>query len=95
LLLSRSRQGIAAGVDVLHTIFARRLLLLLYLATDKGHLGVALNRLSPVEFVHLVVGPRNDLSGLRATSSIAGGGAIHNGRLHESGTAGGSQIRQL
>jgi len=60
---------------------------------EKGHLGVALHRLSSVELVHLVVGPRNYFGGLRAASSIAGGGAFHNRRLHEGGTAGGSQIR--
>ena len=91
-LLRRSGHGITAGVDILHTAIPWRLLLFLFLMAEKGHLGVALNRLSPVEFVHLVVGPRNDLSGLRAASSIAGGGAFQNGRLHESGTAGGGQI---
>ena len=92
-LLRRFGHRITAGVDVLHTVIPWRLLFLLFLLAEKRHLGVALHRLPPVELVHLVVGPRNYFSGLRAASSIAGGGAFHKGRLHESGAAGGSQIR--
>ena len=94
-LLRRFGHGITAGVYVFHTVIPWRLLFLFFLLAEKRHHGVTLHWLPPVEFVHLVVGPRNDLSGLRAASSIAGGGAFHNRRLHEGGTAGGGQIRQL
>ena len=92
-LLSGFGLGIAAGFDVFHTIFPMLFLLLFFLLTEKRHLGVALHRLPPVEFVHLVVGPRNYLSGLRAASSISSGGTLHNRGRHEGSTAGGGQIR--
>ena len=92
-LLSRSRLGVATGVDVLHTIIPWCLLLLLFLMALKGHLGVALDRLPPVELIHLVVGSCDYLGGLGAASPVAGRGAFGDRGLHESGTTGGSQIR--
>ena len=61
--------------------------------TEERHLGVALDRLSPVELIHLMVGPRDYLGGLRAASPVAGRSAFGDRGLHEGGPAGGSQIR--
>ena len=49
---------------------------------EEGHLGVALNRLPPVELVHLVVGPCYYLDGLGASSSVAGRGTFRDRGLY-------------
>jgi hypothetical protein len=94
-LLSRSRLGVATGVDVLHTILPRCLLLLLFLMAGEGHLGVALDRLPPVELIHLMIGSCDYLGGLGAASSVAGRGAFGDRGLHEGSPVGGRQVRQL
>ncbi len=83
----------ASGVDVLHRLLPRRLLLFLLLLGEEGHLGVTLDRLLLVELLHGVVGPRDHLSGLGAAPPVAGGGALHDGGLHQCSTTGGGQVR--
>jgi hypothetical protein len=61
------------STDVLHTILPRCLLLLLFLMAEEGHLGVVLDRLSPVELIHLVVGSGDDFRCLGPAPLVAGG----------------------
>ena len=67
-------------------------LLLLLLNRLERHRGVALYRLPPVELVHFVVDPCDDLRRLGPAPLGAGGRFLLHGGLHEGGSVGGSQV---
>ena len=71
------------------------LLLLLLLHWLKGHQGVDLGCLLLEELIHLMVGLCDHLGGSRSAPSVAGGGLLGNGDLHEGGFVGGGQVGQL